>query len=68
MVEETTKKSEEEKEVSSFEIEEPKIYSASLPYINTKFQSYKVEEREKEEDSRSSSPFQWSTILHLISA
>ena len=40
MVEEATEKSEEEKEVSRFEIkEEPKIYSASVPCINTKFQS-----------------------------
>ena len=52
------KKNEEEKEVSSFEIEEPKIYSASLPYINTKFQSYKVEEKEQEEYAWSGSSFQ----------
>ncbi|RXI00044.1 hypothetical protein DVH24_030534 [Malus domestica] len=52
------RKKNEEKEVSSFEIEEAKICSASLPCIDTKFQSYKVEEREKEEDSRSGSSFE----------
>ena len=46
MVEETTEKNEQEKEAWSFEIEETKIFSASLSCIDTKFQGYKVEERE----------------------